>query len=513
MNSKKLQALSEPLAGTELDGLLATPGGLETWAQSVDVGEAYGLIKKFGLDDCAALIHVLPAQKLLAILDLDVWSRHSHAKEDKLDKEQLLCWLKTLLYAGAEHTVQVLCELGVEFSAGAFAHYVEHTPMEVYAFNRAETGLGVEDKDVEHGDALELGIYCGSFVRLKETESLDEVEEVFLELLGGLEEHAPEFLTGVFHHISAQESNRIVREDFKLDRAARLEGQGFTPSLKAREFLLRTRTAKGLRGSFPGRTRGAWKGTFWQAYYSAARQEEPSGERVQAGAPEGSTALQKSGEGYSAGALLSLLFGYAQSQDPLVTAVLQDELAWLGNLLAGGWNLKGCPMAPEEAVHVVHATLQLGLELCVNHASPDVVSPTGISDVFEIGWQALHRNVVNPVAVALDERIRARTPENQELRECWTLCCQRYNLKEASFVKWLGEGRYHQMHQVLVYLEYVLTPHVVFWARCLLDDTPQLPAEWESGIESKKSNQHACYFSSPRMFAAVGTFKSLLTQA
>lgn len=490
---------------------LVDGGTLEQWAQTADAAQVQALIRRHGVEECAALIHNLPPEKMVAVLDLDVWSRGRSGAFEGFEAEQFLCWLKALLFGGTETAVEAFVGFGIEYSAGVFDNYLEQTPMEVYAMNRAESGLGVEDKDVEHGDPLELGIYGGSYVRLRDLQGLDELVEVFLELLGGFEEHAPEFLSGVFHHMAAQEDTRTVGDDFHWDRVMRLEKAGYTPAQKAHEHLLRARKEKSLLrfSPFSSEKEGRWETPEMARLWETLRAQTGGGPP----GAEASTALATAvNRDAREAALLPLVGAWMADLSPSQRLRFQKEWAWLGNLFAGGWSLNGVPMRPKSAIRCTQATVALGFNLWARQESwLESEPPTCLIDVFEMGWRFLYSNVALPAARVLDGRLKARVPGNGMVREAWFRACSRRKMFEYGMALWVRQGRYALVREILDEIEFALPPEAMALARLLLDDVARLPRAGELPRRLGKVSQKGRFIASPEdAGATLARFKASL---
>jgi hypothetical protein len=469
---------------------------LAQWAERVEPAQVHALIRTYGVEECSALLQYLAPEKIQAVLDLDVWHRTSDSRHETFDKVQFLCWLKALLEGGTDFIIDTLVALGPEFCAGVFAHFLDQTPMEIFALRRMESGLATEDKDLEHGDPLELGIYGGSYVRLQDDAALDEVEEVFLELLGAFEEHAPEFLQGTFQLMFRSEKNKYLHEDLAWDRVGRMEAQGYTPSHKAREFLLRFRSETGLK-RFHGPSRdGVWKAHEATELLQFLRENSPFG----SGDPEQGSLLVQEPEKVQLFPLNRLLFEWASNRSYREQSSCQEEMAWLGNLFAGGWQIAGNPLKPKTAVKITHSTLELGLH-CWMQMATDAATPADqplcVVDLFERGWHFLYRNVSLRAARVLDGRLKSRNEGNGELREIWFRACSRRRLKEFGMERWIREGRYTMVREILEELEYALPTEAAFFARLLLDDSPRIPVTLAQEHSGEKLKQKAKLISKP----------------
>lgn len=499
-------------------------GDIAAWAETVPVQDMLQLVRQKGVEECAELIRFLPPDKLRAVIDLDVWKNQAGKRKgraERFDAGQFLHWMQALLATGADEAVEALRELGVEFTAGAFGYYLNLVPMDVYAMNRAESGLATEDKNVEHGNPLELGVYGACYVQLKKDLCLEDVGEIFLELLGACEQHDPDFLAGVFFTITRQADGEVVTEDFQSERDQRLEQAGYVPAQKAYEYLLRFRTEWGL-DRFARSQQNEWPLEEWvsflQKVFANEQEADPqcrvsaavkSGDRTQGdgtcteppvkttAASVQSTALIQQTEPPNRGpaqkrdtdqarARVSLLLSWAHSLPTATARSFQTQWIFLANILSTGWEHQGTLLGPKRAMDVLENVVALGLGVCAareadSHAETSRFWPgnervRSACTLFEVGWHYLLQKITLAAAHQLDARLRLRHPGNSELREAWfTACRKRRQTEGCSIARWCLEGRYRMVGEILSDLEFALPAEATLGLRIMLDSTPGLP--------------------------------------
>ena len=480
------------VSSSDQDLLALSTEELQAWVENAEPSTIQSYVNKRGIEECALLIHHIPSEKLRVVLDLDTWKRSSDTRMgEDFEPAQFMCWLKALISVEAEHAVNVFCDLGIEHCAGLLAHFIESTPMEMYSMNRAESGLGVEDKDVEHGDPLELGIFGGCYVRLldfgKNTPH-DEVQDIFLDFLGAFEEVAPEFLQGVFYHRSRMDSDDVVLDDFRWDRITRLSAQGYIPSFKALEILLRARAQICLEAEV--RIARVWQVPLHESLcaallkFSQTRKAFEKSESPKASEnPKASRSLSLIGERRAQPRLFDVYFEWANEQGGDLVGSVGQELSWLSNLLVAGWTIGGEPMGPRAAAQATTALIELGLSLLSeslekpgNETEDDLIPRISRPcQLFELAWQSLYRKVSLPAARALDKRLKERSPENTLLREAWFRSCKRRKMETYGIEYWIRQGRYALVREVISEVEYALGLEASYWAFLLLDELPRFP--------------------------------------
>jgi hypothetical protein len=449
---------------------------LELLAKNASVAELLALVKSRGVEECADLIRFVPPEKLRTVIDLDVWrnrSSKSIGRTEKFEAKRFLAWIEALLESGADEAVEALTGMGLEFCSGALAHFLEPTPMEIYAMNRAESGLATEDKHVEHGRARELGVFAGSYVLTKSARANpslrrinhDDLSEIMSELLAGFETYAPEFLQGIFFHISRQVDDDVVIEDFQADRNLRLEQQGYIPARKASEHLLRFRKETGMINisGFSSNPALLWTQEAWQEF----------GEEVRT-SPTALATLADINKHASQSNAVEMLALWVANQGVPQRQNFQNHWYFLANLIATGWEHGGEKIGPRHSMKLLEATIELGINLSLDTAT-SLPPPRSLLCLFERGWHYLYIQLALPAARLLDERLRARIPENRELRECFFRFCSGNGITEYSVARWLVEGRYHRITDAIAALEFGLSAKATRLLRWILDATPTLP--------------------------------------
>lgn len=464
---------------------------LEILATRSTVAELLALVKSRGVEECADLIRFVAPEKLRTVIDLDVWrnrSSRSIGRTEKFDAKRFLEWIEALLESGVDEAVEALTGMGLEFCAGALAHFLEPTPMEIYAMNRAESGLATEDKNVEHGRARELGVFAGSYVLTKSSSANpslrrinnDDLAEIMTELLSGFETYAPEFLQGIFFHISRQVDDDVVIEDFEADRNLRLEQQGYIPARKAAEHLLRFRKENGMTsivgfGNIPALL---WNPEAWQEFVWEMQNSQ--------------TSLVMSGENHhgksNASDAVSRLASWVANQGMPQRQCFQNHWYFLANLIANGWEYNGDKIGPRLSMQLLEATVELGLHLSVD-ATGSLAPPRSLLCLFERGWHYLYEHMGMATAKLLDVRLRTRCPENRDLRESFFHFCSAQRITEYSVARWLAEGRYHRITDALAAIEFGLNATATRLLRLTLDPTPTLPRTARDARDARDSKQ------------------------
>lgn len=485
-----------------------------TWAEKVPVQDILNLVRQKGIEECSEIIRFLPSDKLRAVIDLDVWKNragHKKGRAEKFNAEKFLHWMQALLSTGADEAVDSLRDLGVEFTAGALGHYLDLVPIDVYAMNRAESGLATEDKNVEHGNPLELGIYGSCYVQLKKDLCLEDVSEIILELLGACEQHDPDFLAGVFFTVTRQADGDVVTEDFQSERDQRLEQAGYVPAQKAYEYLLRFRTEWGL-DRFARTQKAEWPKQEWMSFllenFTGRRQpdsrrrdslldvERCTNQRVSNNTetdlsmalikeptPHHQSSTHKRDPDH-AREKVSLLISWAHSLPSPHARSFQTQWIFLANILATGWEHQGALLGPKRAMEVLENVIALGLTICATREADAKTCRfwTGnenvfsVCSLFEVGWHYLLEKVTIAAAHQLDTRLRLRHRSNCELREAWyAACLKRRQTEGCSIARWCLEGRYRMVNEILSDLEFALPAEATLGLRILLDSTPGLP--------------------------------------
>jgi hypothetical protein len=515
----------------------AVPGNnLPYWAQTVSVQDVLKLVRNKGVEECAELIRFLPPDKLRAVIDHDVWKNRSDrgkGRSEVFDAAQFLRWLQTLLSTGPDEAVDALRDLGVEFTAGAFGHYLEPIPMEVYAMNRAESGLGTEDKNVEHGNPLELGTCGDCYVQLKPDLCLEDVHETFLEILGACEQHNPEFLSGVFYTIVRQADSNVIKEDFRAERDHRLAQAGYVTAQKAYEYLLRHRTESGL-ARFSRTQNAEWPIEDWKHFLHHIAKMNPTSDpasrhilaedildslhrssasmrqRKDKDLPAWESRAAMHTLPYSTSSLTAvspqsdlakartaMLLEWASSLPGSMARSFQSQWIFLANILSAGWEHQGQLLGPKKAMDVLEHTMATALGICTEQdpyqecthqpEPPNESYVRSACSLFEVGWHYLFRSVTLKTARMLDHRLRLRHPNNSELRTAWfTACRKRQLIQDCSISRWCAEGRYKMVAGILDDLEFALPAEASLGLRILLDATPALPAGIDSLIEASR---------------------------
>jgi hypothetical protein len=473
---------------------------LELLAKNASVAEILALVKTRGVEECADLIRFVPPEKLLTVIDLDVWrnrSSRSIGRTEKFEAKRFLAWIEALLESGPDEAVEALTGMGLEFCSGALAHFLEPTPMEIYAMNRAESGLATEDKHVEHGRARELGVFAGSYVQTKSARTNpslrrinhDDLSEIMSELLAGFETYAPEFLQGIFFHISRQVDDEVVIDDFQADRNLRLEQQGYIPARKASEHLLRFRKETGMINisGFSNNPSLLWSPEAWQEFVAETRTS-----------PTALATLADINKRHSQSNAVEMLALWVANQGIPQRQNFQNHWYFLANLIATGWEHRAEKIGPRLSMKLLEATIELGMNLSLDNAN-SLPPPRSLLCLFERGWQYLYNQLALAAAKLLDGRLRTRIPENRELRESFFRFCSGNGITEYSVARWLVEGRYHRITDAIAAIEFGLTPKATRLLRWILDATPTLPLDEIQGTKTGGTKQVWAWVSAPGM--------------
>ena len=512
-NEKKPGALALNNAVAH-DPLQLSQEQLSLWAQTTDAAVIQNFVRERGVEECSLLLAHIPTEKLQTVIDLDTWVRGEKTRFEEFDAAQFVCWLKALLSISGEHAAQVLVEMGVEHCAGIFGYYLIAVPMEVYAMNRAESGLSVEDKEVEHGDPTELGIYGDCYVRLQDfgkNTPHDELEEIFLDILGCLQENTPEYLRGVFFHASQNSDVETVVDDFKWDRIGRLTAKGYIAPYRALEILMRFRNQQGLRHENKNIAEFFWETSKWQRLQQhllqmqqdfLQMQKEPGNHR--------NATLALSSQHKKRFEFLPVFLDWAQEENEAMGPTAASEMAWIANLFAAGWKMQGAPLTPEGSAKVTKHLVELGFDLVMHNL--DFV-PTCLTDIINAAWTALYSNAAQPAAKALDKLLRNRSVSNQPLRDAWFRCCKKRKFSDYSISMWIRQGKYALVSEVIAELEFELGTEASLFCRLLLDDLPRYPVPKLKLDEKLRITQKSRFFrTKTELEQAVSNLKSQLHQ-
>lgn len=445
----------------------------EKWAESASEQEILQVIRKRGVEESAEIIRFVSPEKLRLVIDLDVWSNRavsSGQRREVFNAKQFLTWIETLLETGSDEAVESLKGMGLEFCAGALAQYIDLTPMDVYAMQRAESGLATEDKDIEHGRALELGVFGQAYVLLKTSKSnkalrqvcMDDLREIMHELLAAFEEHAPEFLEGIVFHLSRLPSDAVALDDFEADRNLRIEQKGYTPAHKSYEHLLRFRKEFGLSKIASGSTDSTcqWSEESWNKFVQPWRLH---------------SSLVSQGKEFSA---LRIFMEWAREQEDAQKNLFNRQWVFLANLIVSGWECNGQRFKPQSALKFLEAVISLGINLSLH--SPDS-KPRDLAELFENGWHYLYEMISLKAAQQFEKRLRIRHPKNQDIRETMFRFCSRNKVTNLSIVAWISSGNYKRVLMLIDDLQFGLLPECTVLLKQLLDPSPRIVVQ---GIEN-----------------------------
>ena len=394
--------------------------------------QMHRVIGAYGLEDCVELVaHATPAQ-LSRVFDLDLWRPARPGLDEQFDAERFGVWIEVLVEAGADLAAEKLSQMPLEQLIAGFAHHARVFDIAAVAAYDTIDGERIESRAADAALACEIG---GYHLGARREDAWDAIVAVLLSLAAHHRGRFDELMSAIR---SLSDSNRELDglhdllepgEQMLFDagtvRDRRRRKEGFASPADARAFLQMSRSVR------PGAVLPP--NPLAHAYFRSidmstaleehdARNAEPDAEVMEL-LTEAGVVPQQAQQGLLTGAHDESVGRLAEMHRHMRFVFERNqaayderhaELAYLANALIAGCSIQSRPFTAKEASDAAAAVCNLGL--ATSPLPDDYLVRHDLIGIFQIGWTALHEDVVRYAARTLIDvagRLRCTDKEIQ----------------------------------------------------------------------------------------------------
>ncbi len=462
---------------------------LPAFVRSLEQPALKMLIQEVGVEDSAALVELTTPKQLATMLDDVAWTSAVPGQPETFDPPEFLRWVEVILEVGEEFCVERLVELGEDFLALAMAHF-----------------LGVLDFSVKVLDDHEVVAPASSVEAMEMygpyqvTARHDDEWDVVRPMLDAFNSHEPDLLQVILARCyppssMIEQDASAASHDAIYEHMKKREAQGYITPDGARAFLNFARietldslasqegydleSARYFRIASAGRDRTTVHrpnpedtNSPVMAESDDAMQElqeltdavmrnasEPEPPQLFLTGPSDTTP--------SSDTLKGLLNGLASTNQPKYDKSL-TEVAYLSNVLMAGYALDSKRFGEADALEVVLATCNLGLDYL---DEDNVDHDAGMVRLFRIGWNLL-QSISGQAARQLVSLIESTQVDGHP--RAWILGEVAMNVCAPEFLADVEAASYAEAQQTLQLLSLVLEENEFFAIEGLINDVPRL---------------------------------------
>lgn len=436
------------------------------------------VIERCGLEDASELVALATPEQLKGVFDLDLWRSPRPGLDETFDPDRFGVWLTVLMELGAGEAAARIAQLDRGLIVTGLSQHV--LIFDVAAVSPYMTTDGDEiatSRLREEHQTFEVG---GFLVVQRRSDAWDAIVDLLTALdaeqpdcfydvmtgCRGLSESGRE-LDGLDDLLEAADQAMF---DLAHDRERRRDAQGYATPAQARAFLQSARQLRLDADSAPPphpiavayqrAVATAESGSPDVAASPLSIDEVPADEGsgddvaamvevlIESGVmPERPRGLLEASREPRLSRIQALLHGAAE-RDHRPFLRYNEQLAFLGNVLAAVGTVQSRPFTSAEASDAVLATCNLGLEHWPSHWTAPagqmtaVDGPDDLVAVFQAGWSVLYQRVCLRSADALLRTLTALHCSDPELQEELEVLEGELRRHLAAGAPWLAEDAF-----------------------------------------------------------------------
>lgn len=395
-------------------------------------GEALGrLIERVGLEDAGEIVALATTEQLAQVFDQDLWRASRAGGDEEFQPERFGVWLEVFAEAGDEFLAKRLAALPRDLLQLALHRLVLVLDIDALAVEMSTDGgddwtekaLEANPHDeweefrliARHADSWDV-LWSGLLVLDRDHH---ELLRDLLERCAAIDAEYIEDNGGLYAVLT---SGEMLEGDVAAERADRRAAEGHVAPSDARAFLALARTGQAPKGRDPV-TRAYFRELAKPGRPAAPETATPLAElaglleEARSSAPQQATSRALPAQGKrprqkgvvaselaesSAHTLLERALAELGETDPALASTRREELAYLANVWIAGGSHEGRRPRPVEALELVVAVCNDGLERALDNppsgstsvgsASARILASTPADLLFRLGYPMRERD-------------------------------------------------------------------------------------------------------------------------